>query len=155
MSFKKWKFSFVSCTFFSWSQRVNSNPVPLKYHLTIKSVETCCSLPVTRFTSIEDDIGRMARQRLRYPCWTVPPGVQVGPPSYHVPAGLGVHLCRLRGVVFSPGSSTYNREQEGWFRSRYPLTDRPDADRSFVDMLTENRSTKRTGIDSSRCLNEQ
>lgn len=24
-----------------------------------------------------------------------------------------MHLCRLRGVVFSPGSSTYNREQEG------------------------------------------
>jgi len=23
-----------------------------------------------------------------------------------------MHLCRLRGVVFSPGSSTYNREQE-------------------------------------------
>lgn len=39
-----------------------------------------------------------------------------------------MHLCRLRGVVFSPGSSTYNREQEGSaaaILSRVPCPPRP------------------------------
>lgn len=56
----------------------------------------------------------MVSRRLRYTWWAAPRS-QVGPPTFQGTSreALCVHLCRLRGVVFSPGSSTYNREQEG------------------------------------------
>lgn len=54
-----------------------------------------------------------------------------------------MHLCRLRGVVFSPGSSTYNREQEGSaaaILSRSMPTTRRRASNSFPGFILFNRS---------------
>lgn len=76
-----------------------------------------------------NNIGRMVSRRLRYTWWAAPRS-QVGPPTFQGTSreALCVHLCRLRGVVFSPGSSTYNREQEGSaaaILSRVPCPPRP------------------------------
>lgn len=82
----------------------------------------------------------MVSRRLRYTWWAAPRS-QVGPPTFQGTSreALCVHLCRLRGVVFSPGSSTYNREQEGsaaaiLSRVPCPLHDR-SSNRFFASSL--------------------